>query len=128
MAAGHWIPEMVELAGGLDGLGRKWEKSRWISWEEVRSYDPEVIVVMPCSYTIPQTLKERYRLTRRRGWKKLSAVKNDRVVAIESGLVHHAGPRLIDGLELFARLFHPKEIPAPKKFYSAVGIKTASMT
>ena len=114
MAAGHWIPELVELAGGTDRLGRKGADSAWLTWDQIRSYDPEVILVMPCSYSIAQTLKERWRLTRRPGWKRLSAVKQSQVFAVEGGLYHHAGPRLVDGLELFAHLFHPDRIPAGK--------------
>jgi iron complex transport system substrate-binding protein len=114
MAAGHWIPELVELAGGTDGLGPKGTDSRWLTWGQIRAYDPEVIVVMPCSYSIPQTLKEKWRLTRRPGWKRLSAVRRGQVLAVEGSFYHHAGPRLVDGLELFAHLFHPDRLPVGK--------------
>ncbi|MBI3615526.1 MAG: cobalamin-binding protein [Candidatus Omnitrophica bacterium] len=111
MAAGHWIPEMVEVAGGVDGLGVKGKDSIWLNWEQVRRYDPEVIVVMPCSYSISQTLREKKRLTQRPGWKSLSAVKQGRVFALEGSFFHHAGPRLVDGIELLAHLFHPTQVP-----------------
>ena len=111
MAAGHWIPELVELAGGIDGLGSPGRDSVWLTWEQVRAYDPEVVVIMPCSYSISQTLRERNRLTTRPGWKALSAVKNGKVFAVDGSYYHHAGPRLLDGLELFAHLFHPDRIP-----------------
>ena len=104
MAAGHWVPEMVEAAGGMDGLGRPGKNSRWLKWKEVRSYDPEVIVAMPCSYSIAQTLKEKRRLTGRPGWKDLSAVKNGKVYAVAGEFFHHAGPRLVNGVELLAEL------------------------
>lgn len=107
MAAGHWIPEMVAIAGGADGLGRPGQNSRWITWEQVRASNPEVIVAMPCSYTVRQTLRERRRLTQRPGWSKLSAVRQGQVFAVDGGPFHHAGPRLVDGIELFAHLFHP---------------------
>ncbi len=112
MAAGHWIPEMVELAGGTDGLGPQGENSAWLTWERIRSYDPEVILVMPCSYSIAQTLKEKRRLTQRPGWRRLSAVKKGRVFALEGSFFHHAGPRLVDGVELLAHLIHPDLFPA----------------
>ncbi len=112
MAAGHWVPELIELAGGQDPLVSKGADSRWLSWEQIKRMDPEVIIVMPCSYSIPQTLKEKQRLTRRTGWKELSAVRNKRVFAVETGLFHRAGPRLIEGLELFAHLLHPEQAPA----------------
>ena len=110
MAAGHWVPEMVERAGGIDGLGKSGKNSRWLEWEEVRTYDPEVILALPCSYTIPQTLREKRRLTGRPGWKNLSAVKNGRVYAVAGEFFHHAGPRLIDGVELLAELLHPSRL------------------
>ncbi|MCM8812045.1 MAG: cobalamin-binding protein [Candidatus Omnitrophica bacterium] len=107
MAAGHWLPELVALAGGQDRLGFPGDESRWLDWQEVRRYDPQVIIVMPCSYSIPQTVRERWRLTRRPGWKELSAVRNSRVFAVETSFFHRAGPRLVDGLELLAALIHP---------------------
>lgn len=110
MAAGHWIPEMVESAGGADGLGLPGRNSRWITWDQVRAYDPEVILVMPCSYSIAQTLKEKRRLTNRPGWKSLSAVKNGRAFAVNGEFFHHAGPRLVNGVELLASLLHPKSM------------------
>ena len=108
MAAGHWIPELVEAAGGEDGLGVKGNNSRWITWEEVRRYDPEVILVMPCSYTIAQSLRERGRLARRPGWENLSAVRGGRVHALNTSFLHHAGPRLGKGARFLSRLIHPE--------------------
>ena len=112
MAAGHWIPEMVECAGGTDGLGTAGNSSVWLAWERIRAYNPEVIVVMPCSYSIRQTLKEKRRLTRRPGWRSLAAVRRGRVFAVEGATFHHAGPRLVDGVELLAHLLHPELVPA----------------
>jgi iron complex transport system substrate-binding protein len=108
MAAGHWMPELIELAGGLDGLVNKGAASRWLHWDQVREYDPEVILVMPCSYTMPQTMREKERLLKRPGWSKLSAVKAGKVFAVDSGLFQTAGPRLVEGLELLAGLIHPE--------------------
>ncbi len=112
MASGHWVPEMVELAGGADGLGLPGKNSVWLSWEQVRRYDPGVILVMPCSYSIPQTLREKKRLTGRPGWEALSAVRAGRVHAVDGAFFHHAGPRLMDGIELLAHLLHPDRVPA----------------
>lgn len=108
MAAGHWVPELVERAGGQDGLGEKGGNSKWITWDQVRAYDPEVLLVMPCSYSIPQSLRERSRLTGRPGWERLSAVRTGRTFAIDSRFSHHTGPRLLEGLKLFAHLIHPE--------------------
>lgn len=112
MAAGHWVPELVECAGGIDELGPKGMNSAWVTWERIRVYDPEVIIVMPCSYSISQTLREKRRLTKRPGWNSLSAVKQGKVFAVYTSFYHRAGPRLLDGLELFAHLFHPDLLPA----------------
>lgn len=112
MAAGHWVPDMVKLAGGIDGLGAVGKNSVWLSWEQVRAYDPEVILVMPCSYSIPQSRREKKRLTGRPGWEGLSAARNNRVFAVEGGYFHHAGPRLVNGVELLAHLIHPDRVPA----------------
>ncbi len=107
MASGHWVPEQVDWAGGTDGLGKAGKNSRWLDWEEVRAYNPEVILGMPCSYTIPQTLREKRRLTQRPGWSSLSAAKTGRVYAVAGEFFHHAGPRLVDGVEGMARILHP---------------------
>ena len=112
MAAGHWVPELVQLAAGEDCLGTVGGNSDWLTWEKIRATDPEVILVMPCSYSITQSVRERWRLTRRPGWKKLSAVRSGQVYAINSSFSHHAGPRLMAGLKLFAHLIHP-EIKLP---------------
>ena len=113
MAAGHWIPEMVVLAGGHDGLGRAGKNSEPFPWGDVRRYDPEVILVMPCSFSIARTLKERALLTTRPGWKDVSAVTARRVFAIQTSLFHRPGPRLVQGLKLMAALFHPELFPKP---------------
>jgi len=113
MAAGHWIPEMVAMAGGIDGLGRVGEDSVPMPWEEIRRYDPEVVIVMPCSFSMARTVKELRLLTERPGWNELSAVKAGRVFAVQTSLFHRPGPRLVKGLKLMAALFHPELFPKP---------------
>ena len=121
MAAGHWIPELVAMAGGVDGLGRIGEDSGRIPWEEVRRYDPQVILVMPCSFPIARTVKEFHLLSKLPAWSSLSAVKADRVFAVEGGLFHRPGPRLVQGLKLMATLFHPDRFPkAPAAYAKAM--------
>lgn len=115
MAAGHWVPELVSLAGGRDRLGSQGAASSWLTWEQVRRYNPEVIIVMPCSYSIRQSMRERRRLTGRPGWNALSAVRQGRVFAVETSFFHRAGPRLVNGLELLAHLLHPDLVPAPRQ-------------
>ena len=107
--AGHWVPEMVEIAGGKDGLGKKGKPSEKIAWNEVVQYAPEVIVLMPCGFDIERALKEAHLLYRLPGWGDLPAVKNENVFAVNgSAYFNRSGPRLVDGLEILAQIFHPE--------------------
>lgn len=107
--AGHWVPEMVEIAGGKDGLGKKGKPSEKIAWNEVVQYAPEVIVLMPCGFNIERALKEAHLLYRLPGWGDLPAVKNENVFAVNgSAYFNRSGPRLVDGLEILAQIFHPE--------------------
>lgn len=107
-ASGHWIPEMVEMAGGVDGLGAKGKPSRKIAWDRVREYGPEVVVLMPCGFDITRTLREIEVVTRRPGWADLPAVRTGRVYAVAGHAYYNrSGPRLVDGLELLGRIIHP---------------------
>lgn len=107
-ASGHWVPEMVEAAGGTDGLGRKGENSRRIEWSQLRDYDPEVLILSPCGFGIQRAVEDVSLLTRLEGWTELDAVRNGRVYATDSSsYFSRPGPRLVDGLELLARVIHP---------------------
>ncbi len=110
--AGHWIPEMVELAGGMDGLGKKGKPSEKIDWDRVVQSAPEVIVLMPCGFEIARTLKELRLLYQLPGWRDLPAVKKGNVFAVNgSAYFNRSGPRLVDGLEILARIIHPEIFP-----------------
>ncbi len=110
--AGHWIPEMVELAGGMDGLGKKGKPSEKIDWDRVIQSAPEVIVLMPCGFEIARTLKELRLLYQLPGWSDLPAVKKGNVFAVNgSAYFNRSGPRLVDGLEILARIIHPEIFP-----------------
>jgi iron complex transport system substrate-binding protein len=113
-AAGHWIPEMVEWAGGQNGLGTAGAPSAKVAWEAVRAFAPEVVVVMPCGFGIPETHREFALLASRPGWAELPAVRGRRVHAVDGhAYFSRSGPRLVDGLELLARLIHPELFPGP---------------
>jgi iron complex transport system substrate-binding protein len=110
--AGHWVPEMVELAGGTDGLAKKGERSKEISWDSVRAFAPEVLVLMPCGFDVGRSLKEVALLSRLDGWNELPAVKNGRVYAVNgSAYFNRSGPRLVDGIEILAEIIHPEIFP-----------------
>jgi iron complex transport system substrate-binding protein len=110
-AAGHWAPEMVELAGGENMLGHKAEPSSKVEWRDVVAARPEVILLMPCGFDVRRTVKEATRLQRREGWNDLPAVRLGKVFAVNANAYFsRPGPRLIDGLEILAQLIRPEKI------------------
>ncbi len=110
--AGHWVPEMIELAGGHDVLGRKGEPSAKIAWAKVVEHAPDVIVLMPCGYDVQRTLNEAGVLQRLEGWRELPAVKAGKVYAVNGhAFFSRPGPRLVDGLEILAHIIHPQIFP-----------------
>jgi iron complex transport system substrate-binding protein len=109
--AGHWVPEMVALAGGFDVLGRKGEPSFKIDWRSVVDSKPDVILLMPCGFDVRRAVKESTPLRRLEGWNDLPAVKADNVYALNgSAYFSRPGPRLVNGLEILARIIHQNEI------------------
>ena len=110
--AGHWIPEMVEMAGGIDGLGGKGKPSVPIEWERVVIYAPEVVILMPCGFDVERAVREMPLLTRLPGWSDLPAVQRGQVYAVNAtAYFSRSGPRLVDGLELLAKILHPELFP-----------------
>ena len=112
-SAGHWVPEMVELAGGCDELGTPAGPSRRIDWSEVIAYAPSVIVLMPCSLELDRVAAEFPLLCSLPGWSELPAVKAGQVFAGNTHLFSRSGPRLVDGVETLARLLHPTVFDQP---------------
>jgi iron complex transport system substrate-binding protein len=112
--AGHWVPEMVDLAGGSDSLGNKGAPAERVAWERVRSYAPEIIVLMPCGFGVERAAEEASSLSGLAGWSDLPAVRSQRVYAVNgSAYFNRPGPRLVDGVEILAALIHPEMFPAP---------------
>ncbi|MDX6724844.1 MAG: iron complex transport system substrate-binding protein [Solirubrobacteraceae bacterium] len=105
--AGHWTPQLIEYAGGIDVLGLTGESSEVRSWDEVRAAAPEVVVVMPCGYDADRALEEAYDHQ-----DELEALGARRIVAVDaSAYFSRPGPRLLDGLELLAHILHPDRVP-----------------
>jgi len=105
--AGHWTPQLIELAGGLDVLGMPGEHSERRSWEEVAAAEPDVVVVMPCGYDATRAHAEALLFR-----EKLAALGAGEVVAVDAAAYFsRPGPRLIDGLELLAHVLQPDAIP-----------------
>jgi iron complex transport system substrate-binding protein len=106
--AGHWVPEMVALAGGHDVLGRKGEPSAKVEWRQIVDAKPEVILLMPCGFDTRRTLRESTPLRILEGWNDLPAVKAGNVYALNgNAYFSRPGPRLINGLEILAGIIHP---------------------
>jgi iron complex transport system substrate-binding protein len=107
--AGHWVPQMVEYAGGINGLSSAGEPSRRMDIDEAVQLDPDIIVVMPCGFDIEQTLKELSVLASNEKWKSLQAVKNGNVYAVNANeYFSKPGPRTVVGLEIIAKILHPE--------------------
>jgi iron complex transport system substrate-binding protein len=107
-AAGHWVPEMIELAGGREALGRAGQKSFRLTWEQVVAARPEVILLVPCGYTAQAAQAEFAALPKPPGWQALPAVQAGRVHALEANsYFSRPAPRVVDGVELLAGLLHP---------------------
>ena len=114
MVAGHWIPGMVDLAGGRYGLAERGARSRPREWETIRSYDPEVLVLSPCGFDIDQTMANLDDVTDREGWDDLTAVQREEVYVVDGNhYVNRPGPRLIDTLEFLAWILHPEQFDTP---------------
>jgi iron complex transport system substrate-binding protein len=106
---GHWVPEMIELAGGADALGRKGADPVRISWSEIASWSPEVLIVSPCGFGTQKAVELTKRLLEQPGWNDLPAVRHQRVFAVDANAYFaRPGPRVVDGVELLAHLIHPK--------------------
>jgi iron complex transport system substrate-binding protein len=108
-ASGHWVPEMVEIAGGEDALGLAGQDSRKISWDRVTAFDPEVLILMPCGFDAQRTVEDIPLMSKNEGWGSITAVKRGAVFATNgSAYYSRPGPRLVDGLELMSRMIHPE--------------------
>src|SRR5438094_712832 len=109
---GHWVPEMIGLAGGVDALGRPGEKSRRISSNEVESAAPEVAVLIPCGFDLDRTRAEAGVVTHSSWWAHLPAARTGRAWLVDgSSYFNRPGPRLVDGLEILAHILQPSLFP-----------------
>ena len=105
---GHWVPQMIELAGGEDVLGLPGERSRVVGWEELSAAAPQVVVSMPCGYYVEDAGREAV------GKREWLGTLGARVVAVDAAaFFSRPGPRLVDGVELLGHVLHPDRVPAP---------------
>lgn len=114
MTAGNWTAEILELAGGTACLAEAGQKSGYVTWDEVRECDPEVLLIAPCGFDLGRSIREAQALTALRGFANLAAVRRGRVWVLDgNAYLNRSGPRLVDSLELVAALLHPEDIPLP---------------
>jgi len=109
MCGGHWVPEMVELAGGANCFGDKETGSFPLEWSKIMESQPEVVILMPCGFDVKRGLQDLPLLSQQEGWNSLPAVQNNRVYVIDAGAyTSRSGPRLVEGLEILAEMIHPE--------------------
>jgi iron complex transport system substrate-binding protein len=108
MATGNWMPELVEMAGGINLFGEAGKHSPWMTWEDLVAKDPDIIIIMPCGFDIERTLKDMPILTSKAEWNGLKAVRTGQVfIADGNQYFNRPGPRLLESLQILAELFHP---------------------
>lgn len=106
-AGGHWVPEMIEKAGGIDVIARPGDHSARLTWDQVAAADPDVIVAMPCGFDEADSRTQLDTVADHPGWRSLRAVREGRIHAVDAnGCFSRPGPRLVDGIERLAEIFH----------------------
>ncbi len=109
MASGNWMPELVEMAGGHNLFGEAGKHAPWLTWEQLRASDPDVVLVLPCGFAIPRTRQEMPALTGKVEWPNLRAVRAGRVFLLDGNqYFNRPGPRLVESLEILAEVLHPE--------------------
>ncbi|MEE8170992.1 MAG: cobalamin-binding protein, partial [Phycisphaerae bacterium] len=113
-SCGHWNPRIVELAGGIEVLGRDGEKSREVAWREVVDARPDVLMLALCGFDVERSMADVPLLERLPGWGDLPCVKAGRVFVTDgSAYFSRPGPRLVDALEMLAHTLHPERVELP---------------
>jgi len=108
MAGGNWMPELIEMAGGVNLFGEAGKHSPWMTWDDLIAKDPDVIFASPCGFDIPRTLQEMHLLSNKPEWQTLKAVQQGRVfVADGNQYFNRPGPRVVESLEILAETIHP---------------------
>jgi iron complex transport system substrate-binding protein len=109
MAAGNWMPELVDLANGVNLFGQAGKHSPWLTWADLCSRDPDVVLLLPCGFDIARCRQELSLLTQRPEWPGLRAVRGERAFLLDGNqFFNRPGPRLVESLEILAELLHPE--------------------
>ncbi|MDN5939648.1 MAG: hypothetical protein L0H83_13435, partial [Salinisphaera sp.] len=120
---GHWNPELIQLAGGVEGLGKAGQPSRGMHWDEVIACQPQVVVIACCGFDVARTLEETPLLDAVPGWRTVPAAQNGRVFVTDgSQYFSRPGPRLVDSVEIMAHAIDPRLHPLPDHLEPAVRI------
>jgi iron complex transport system substrate-binding protein len=128
-SAGHWVPQQVMLAGGAEQIGLIGERSGRKSWQDVVAAQPEILILLPCGFEVERTLAEVDVLVQQSGWYELPAVQRGEVYAVNGhAYFNRPGPRLVDGAELLAGLFHPEQFAHFREQFAAEGAWLPVMT
>jgi len=128
-AAGHWVPEMIEVAGGKDALGRKRTPSFRVSAEDVIEAAPEILLIAQCGYSAQRARDEYRAMSFPEEWNAIPAMRNSRVYALDaSGYFSRPGPRLISGIEALAKSLHPEVVVSSEAEHVALPITAAPVT
>lgn len=113
-SCGHWSPELVRLAGGVEGLGQEGQPSRTLGWDEVLAWQPEIVFIACCGFSVERTVRDLPLLQSAPGWQDVPAVRSGRVYVTDgSHYFSRPGPRLVDSLEILAHTLHPEVHPLP---------------
>lgn len=116
---GHWIPHQIGFAGGIDMLSNPSGDSIVTPWEKIVKYNPEVLVIAPCGFSVERTLEEIHLLTEKEGWNRLKAVRDNQVFVADFDLFTQSSANtLLEGIELLGGLFHPNVIKVPERLNS----------
>jgi iron complex transport system substrate-binding protein len=125
--AGHWVPQMVELTGAINGISGTGDQSRRMEIDEAIKFDADIIILMPCGFDVKRTILEYEKLANNPQWKSIRAVQNREVYAVNANeYFSKPGPRTVTGLEILAKIIHPdiySDIKTPKDSYQKIDTK-----
>jgi len=125
--AGHWVPQMVEMAGGINGLSLTGDQSRRMELDEIIKFDPDIIILMPCGFDVKRTTLEYEKLASNPKWKSIPAVQNNKVYAVNANeYFSKPGPRTVTGLEILAKIIHPEtfqDLKIPDNAFQKINTK-----
>ncbi len=108
MSAGNWMPELIEMGGGINLFGVAGEQSPWMTWEQLLEANPDVILVMPCGFNLARSKAEMSSLSQKPEWSQLNSVQNQQVYLTDGNqYFNRPGPRLVESLEIIAEILHP---------------------